>query len=98
MNAIDACIEYDQEGRMWMAYGSFFGGIRVVELNATTGYRKSQTDEGTLIASRPYSIDNGSLEGPIIRYHDGYYYLFVSYDNLFGVERGWRRKLPCACR
>ena len=88
MNAIDACIEYDQEGRMWMAYGSFFGGIRVVELNATTGYRKSQTDEGTLIASRPYSIDNGSLEGPIIRYHDGYYYLFVSYDNLFGVERG----------
>ena len=71
MNAIDACIEYDQEGRMWMAYGSFFGGIRVVELNATTGYRKSQTDEGTLIASRPYSIDNGSLEGPIIRYHDG---------------------------
>ncbi len=50
-----------KKGRMWMAYGSFFGGIRVVELNATTGYRKSQTDEGTLIASRPYSIDNGSL-------------------------------------
>ena len=87
MNAIDACIEYDQAGNMWMAYGSFFGGIRVVQLDKTTGFVKSNGDEGTLIASRPSSIDNGAVEGPIIRYHDGYYYLFVAYDSLLGPER-----------
>ncbi|MBE5922222.1 MAG: hypothetical protein E7269_05665, partial [Lachnospiraceae bacterium] len=88
MNGIDASIEYDQSGNMWMSYGSFFGGIRVVQLNSSTGFLKTSGDEGTLIASRPSSIDSGAVEAPVIRYHDGYYYLFVSYDNLFGPERG----------
>jgi len=88
MNGIDASIEYDQDGNMWMSYGSFFGGIRVVQLNSSTGFLMTSGDEGTLIASRPSSIDNGAVEAPVIRYHDGYYYLFVSYDNLFGPERG----------
>ena len=39
-NAIDAQIFYDGEGRMFMTYGSFYGGIRILELDPRTGRRK----------------------------------------------------------
>lgn len=39
-NAIDAQIVYGADGKMFMTYGSFFGGIRVLELDAATGRRK----------------------------------------------------------
>ena len=32
-NAIDPTVFWDQTGRLWMIYGSFFGGIAIVELN-----------------------------------------------------------------
>ena len=39
-NAIDPQIVCDAQGRMFMTYGSFFGGIRLLELDAATGQRK----------------------------------------------------------
>ena len=39
-NAIDPQIFYDGAGRMWMTYGSFYGGIRILELDPETGLRK----------------------------------------------------------
>ena len=39
-NAIDPQIFYDAENRMWMTYGSFYGGIRILELDPATGLRK----------------------------------------------------------
>ena len=39
-NAIDPQIFYDAEGRMWLTYGSFYGGIRILELDPETGLRK----------------------------------------------------------
>lgn len=38
-NCIDPCVFYDQEGKLWMSYGSWSGGIFILELDETTGLR-----------------------------------------------------------
>lgn len=39
VNAIDPQIVYDAEGKMYMAYGSFNGGLYISELDASTGLK-----------------------------------------------------------
>ncbi len=84
MNAIDPSIIADPEnGKWWMHYGSYFGGLFCVELDPATGLTKTENDQGHLIARRAnYRKDN--LEAPEIIYHPERkeYYLFVSYDPL----------------
>ena len=38
-NCIDPCVFYDEQGKLWMAYGSWSGGIFILELDETTGLR-----------------------------------------------------------
>ncbi len=83
MNAIDPSVITDAKGRMWMHYGSYFGGLYVVELDPSTGFSKNKNDQGRLTARRAnYRRDN--LEAPEIMYNPDteYYYLFVSYEPL----------------
>ncbi|MCR5270039.1 MAG: family 43 glycosylhydrolase [Prevotella sp.] len=87
-NNIDPCVFYDEEGKLWMAYGSWSGGIFILELNEQTGlrdydveYENSNTSDayfGKKIAGGYYS----SGEAPYIEYIGGYYYLFVTYGEL----------------
>lgn len=83
MNAIDPTIITGKDGRQWMHYGSFFGGIYCVELDPATGFTLAEGDQGHLTARRAnYRRDN--LEAPEIIYspeHD-MYYLFGSYGPL----------------
>ncbi|WP_164234811.1 arabinan endo-1,5-alpha-L-arabinosidase [Microbacterium hydrocarbonoxydans] len=81
-NAIDAAVSFDRDGRPWMIYGSFFGGIHIVELNPETGMRLRE-ETGTLIARRPASVD-GAIEGAYVQYRaeEDRFVLFVSYDSL----------------
>ena len=84
MNAIDPSIITDKKSnKMWMHYGSYFGGLYCVELNPETGFTKEKEDQGHLIARRAnYKIDN--LEAPEIIYNKKLdtYFLFTSYDPL----------------
>ena len=83
MNAIDPSIITDNNNRMWMHYGSYFGGLYCVELDPETGLTKKMDDQGHLIARRAnYKVDN--LEAPEIIYNKklNAYYLFTSYDPL----------------
>lgn len=84
INAIDPNVIVDAEGKMWMVYGSFFGGIHIVELDPSTGKLKEQ-GFGQLIAARDMATEDGAVEGPYIVYNEKFkkYYLFVSYDSLF---------------
>lgn len=84
VNAIDPNVLFDKEGRLWMVYGSFFGGIYILELNRQTG-KPLADGTGTLLARRDRNIRDGAIEGPYIVYHPqhDYNYLFVSYDSLF---------------
>ncbi|MDQ8738979.1 arabinan endo-1,5-alpha-L-arabinosidase [Paenibacillus sp. LHD-38] len=84
VNAIDPNVLFDKDGRLWMAYGSFFGGIYILELDQQTG-KPLAGETGTLLARRDRNVRDGAIEGPYIVYHPqfDYYYLFVSYDSLF---------------
>lgn len=84
MNAIDPSIVTDPTtGKMWMHYGSYFGGLYALELNPETGFPIKAGDQGLLTARRAhYRKDN--LEAPEIIYNPRLkmYYLFTSYEPL----------------
>lgn len=92
-NAIDPSYIIDNDGRHYMAYGSWHSGIVLVELDPETGKVKAElpnpwgTDAdiaayGQLIATRQMGNRWQGSEGPELIYHDGYYYLFLAYDAL----------------
>lgn len=85
MNAIDPTIATDaQNGKQWMIYGSYFGGIHCVELNKETGLTQTPNDLGKCIARRAGG-DTAIIEAPEVIYNPSLkkYFLFVSYDPLF---------------
>nr|WP_307251078.1 arabinan endo-1,5-alpha-L-arabinosidase [Kineosporia succinea] len=67
----------DRSGKWWLSLGSFWTGIKMIELNPSTGKRISSSSTVHSLAARP---GNTALEGPAIIYHAGYYYLFTSWD------------------
>lgn len=84
MNAIDPSIVTDPvSNKMWMHYGSFFGGLFVVELNPETGFTFQKEDKGQSIARRA-NQKKDNIEAPEIIYNTELrkYFLFMSYDPL----------------
>ena len=92
-NNIDACVFYDEQGKLWMSYGSWSGGIWMLQLDETTGLRDYDisyplTGSGNGITVDPYfgkKIAGGyyvSGEASYIEYIGGYYYLFMTYGGL----------------
>ncbi|MFD0314799.1 arabinan endo-1,5-alpha-L-arabinosidase [Streptomyces flavalbus] len=75
-NAIDPAV-IRADGRLWMAFGSYWTGIRMVELDARTGKAVKGTTVHHL-ATRP--DEPYAVEGPYVVRHGRYYYLFASYD------------------
>jgi arabinan endo-1,5-alpha-L-arabinosidase len=84
---------YDEEGKLWMTYGSWSGGIWMLELDENTGLRDYDvtyelTGSGNGITVDPYfgkKIAGGyyvSGEASYIEYIGGYYFLFVTYGGL----------------
>ena len=92
-NNIDPCVFYDEEGKLWMSYGSWSGGIWMLELDENTGLRDYDvnyelTGSGNGITIDPYfgkKIAGGyyvSGEASYIEYIGGWYFLFVTYGGL----------------
>ncbi len=91
-NAIDPTIYTDPDGRMYMCYGSWSGGIFTLEIDKQTGRcihpKTGQTADGRMVDSYfGTKISGGwgkSGEGPFIEYNadTGFYYLFVTYGGL----------------
>lgn len=90
-NAIDPNYIEDAKHHAWLAFGSFWTGIKMRSLDAATG-RLSTTDTTTYsLASRarPANVEPNppglpgnwqAVEAPFIVHRGGYYYLFVSFD------------------
>lgn len=76
-NAIDPGIITDADGVPWMTFGSFWGGIQIVELEWPSGKPVAGAEPVT-IASRIGAPN--AIEAPYILERDGWYYLFVSRD------------------
>lgn len=85
-NAIDPNVVVASDGRVWLSWGSFWGGIMMRELDRHTG--KLSTENTTLykLAGRPRTGEHvtppveGAIEAPFIVRHGEYWYLFVSWD------------------
>lgn len=77
-NAIDAGVITDADGTPWMSFGSFWGGIQLIELEWPSG-KPVAGAEPTMIAHR--NTPTNAIEAPYLAYRDGYYYLFVSRDS-----------------
>jgi arabinan endo-1,5-alpha-L-arabinosidase len=78
-NAIDPSMAVDAQGGMWLAFGSFWGGIKLRRLDPATG-KPSDKDPAlySLASRRP--LHPPAIESPSIVHHGGYYYLFASFD------------------
>lgn len=88
-NCIDPDVFYDEDGKMWMVYGSWSGGIFLIQIDEETGYPiYPEADEENHVDSyygkKLLGGYHNPIEGPHITYDpvSGYYYLFLSYGRL----------------
>lgn len=80
-NAIDPAVITTDNGELWMSFGSFWDGLKMLRLDPDTG--KQMTEVGELLSIARYE----AIEAPHIFHHNGYYYLFVNWDRCCrGVE------------
>jgi len=92
-NAIDPGVLLDPtDGRLWLTYGSYFGYIRLVELDTKTGLRRYPDRP-------PFNVAINS-EASIPIYRDGWYYLLVTHgsccqgaNSTYNIRMGRSRKI-----
>ena len=95
LNCIDPCVFYDTDDNLYMVYGSWFGGLYILELNEETGLRDYDVVYGTDYNElhQACTVDSyfgrkvsggfwASGEGPFIERIGNYYYLFQSNGGL----------------
>lgn len=75
-NAIDPFRIDLEDGRAFLAYGSYWSGIKLRELNPDTGKLIAADAPRIALASR----NGGAIEAASIIEHDGKFFLFVSFD------------------
>ena len=81
-NAIDPAVCLDENGKDWLLFGSFWGGLVMFPLDDAGFIKKGS--EPTFVASRQKEGEKqpnpNPVEGGFIFPHNGKYYLFASHD------------------
>ena len=79
-NTVDPDVFFDQAGKLWMVYGSYSGGIFILELDPATGFPLPDQGYGKKLIGGNHS----RIEGAFILYspESDYYYLFLSFGGL----------------
>jgi arabinan endo-1,5-alpha-L-arabinosidase len=77
-NAIDPSVTIDAAGRAWLAFGSFWSGIRMRQLTWPEGTPAIEAGEPLRLADR--FVPPNAIEAPTLLERGGWYYLFVSFD------------------
>lgn len=79
-NAIDPHTFFDHEGKLWMVYGSYSGGIFILQMDPETGFALEGQGYGTKLMGGNHS----RIEAPYIQYvpETGYYYLYTTFGGL----------------
>ncbi|MBQ8160354.1 MAG: glycoside hydrolase family 43 protein [Clostridia bacterium] len=79
-NVVDPCVFFDRDHRLWMVYGSYSGGIFILEMDPATGFPL----EGQVYGKKLLGKNHARIEGPYILYspETDYYYLFLSFGGL----------------
>ncbi len=78
-NVVDPCVFFDASGRLWMMYGSYSGGIYILELDPETGFPLEGGYGKKLLGGNHLRI-----EGSYVVYspETKYYYMFLSFGGL----------------
>ena len=72
-NTIDPAIFHDADGKLWLSFGSYWSGIKLIQLDPKTG-------KGISADSPMYSLARWeSIEASYLYQHGGYYYLFLNW-------------------
>lgn len=79
-NVVDPDVFFDKNGRLWMLYGSYSGGLFILELDKSTGIPLPDQGYGKHLMGGNHS----RIEGGYVLYSpdSDYYYLFVSFGGL----------------
>ncbi|MDR3196468.1 MAG: arabinan endo-1,5-alpha-L-arabinosidase [Planctomycetaceae bacterium] len=85
-NAIDPAMFVDDNGKAYLFWGSFWDGIKAVEIDTQTGkplkYRKHNNNlkipDNYVSVARRESAGDTSIEAAYVVKHGGFYYLFTS--------------------
>ncbi len=72
-NTIDPSVFLDADGKLWLAFGSYWQGIFLTELNPETGLRRGTN------STLHHLAWNRSIEAACLTRHGEYYYLFVNW-------------------
>ena len=88
-NALDPTIFWDKDGKMWMTYGSWSGGIFLLEIDEETGkviHPKADPENHVdpYFGKKLLGGGHVSIEAPYILYDKeaDYYYLYLAYGGL----------------
>ncbi|MGC5771930.1 family 43 glycosylhydrolase [Paenibacillus pabuli] len=85
-NVVDPDVFFDKNGKLWMVYGSYSGGIFILEMDETTGKPLPNQGYGKKLTGGNHS----RIEAPYMLYspETDYYYLYLSYGGL-GADGGY---------
>src|ERR1019366_8957199 len=72
-NTSDPSVMLDEDGKLWLAFGSYWKGIYLVELDSKTGLRADTNSVPIRLAW------NESIEAACLTRHENFYYLFVNW-------------------
>lgn len=72
-NTIDPAVSVDADGKLWLSFGSYWSGIKLIQLDPKTGKRIASD-------SQIYSLAHSdAIEASYIYHRGSYYYLFVNW-------------------
>lgn len=74
-NAIDPAVFRDTDGSLWMAFGSYWSGLKLIQLDPQTGKRIAPDSEMVSLAY------NESIEAAYLCRHEDNYYLFLNWGS-----------------
>ncbi|HRZ98682.1 MAG TPA: arabinan endo-1,5-alpha-L-arabinosidase [Paludibacter sp.] len=94
VNCIDPQTFVDDNGRVWLFYGSYKSGLRLTELNKKTGKLNNE------LSPKLYTLTTTLGEGVFVIKADGWYYIFASrgrccsgLESTYQVVMGRSRKI-----
>jgi len=89
-NVVDPAVFFDATGRLWMVYGSYSGGIFILQLDPKTGVPKAGQGYGRKLIGG----NHARIEGAYVLYspESKYYYLFLSFGGL-AADGGYNIRL-----
>jgi arabinan endo-1,5-alpha-L-arabinosidase len=80
-NAIDPNLAIEDASHIWLTWGSYWSGIKMRRLDPATGKLSALDPVLYSLSARSRAKGVfGSVEAPFLYRHDGWWYLFVSFD------------------